>query len=404
MENPEEKIMEGVIAKMKSQGATDEQLKDLVEVMSEVISQGGVFLLVCLVGSRAYNTFTENSDYDFKLIHILPTDTVLRTNPSTEHFQETSYKPQIMSKSHDVVSYELGRFLQLLRKANPTIMELISTDERHVIYKKPLFRDLIPDHRPYLTKKFKDSFIGYATAQIKKARGLNKSIMNPQPEIRKDVLEFCYFLSEGQVKPAWEFLRTQLRENPKSKFTKEQILELTRGWSITKSAKGMQTFFVYPSKGGKGLLSSLDSVNLKLSSVHKSEMFDSWVMTFNLNGFQVHCKEHLSYWKWVKNRNPHRYNTNMEHGKGFDSKNMLQMVRLIKTAKEIALTGDIHVWRDDREELMKIRNGEVEYDELIDWATEQKAYIDKLYENSDLPEELSVEVIEELLFKFRALF
>jgi hypothetical protein len=40
---------------------------------------------------------------------------------------------------------------------------------------------------------------------------------------------------------------------------------------------------------------------------------------------------------------------------GYDTKHAMHLVRLIRMAKEILIEGVVHVYRDDREELMDIR-------------------------------------------------
>ncbi len=39
---------------------------------------------------------------------------------------------------------------------------------------------------------------------------------------------------------------------------------------------------------------------------------------------------------WVEHRNKARYNTNIEHGKNYDSKNLMHTFRLLDMAEEIA--------------------------------------------------------------------
>ena len=53
----------------------------------------------------------------------------------------------------------------------------------------------------YKLKKCELSFANYAMGQVKKARGLNKKIVNPEPEKRKELIDFCYVL-QGQGSPA----------------------------------------------------------------------------------------------------------------------------------------------------------------------------------------------------------
>ncbi len=74
-------------------------------------------------------------------------------------------------------------------------IELLYTPEECIRFKHPAF-DLI---RPevFLSKLCRQSFGNYAMGQIRKARGLNKKIVNPEPRKRRHLRDFCHIL-EGQ--------------------------------------------------------------------------------------------------------------------------------------------------------------------------------------------------------------
>ena len=46
----------------------------------------------------------------------------------------------------------------------------------------------------FITKQAYTSHVNYASAQIKKAKGQNKWINNPQPEKKPSELDFCWFV------------------------------------------------------------------------------------------------------------------------------------------------------------------------------------------------------------------
>ena len=91
----------------------------------------------------------------------------------------------------------------------------------------------------------------------------------------------------------------------------------------------------------------------------------------------------------------------MKHGKNYDSKNMMHTFRLLDMAKEILTEGKIKVRRENREELLKIRKGEWEYDDLIDLANAKMKAVEEAYENSSLPEEPNLTTVEQLLIEIR---
>jgi len=75
--------------------------------------------------------------------------------------------------------------------------------------------------------------------------------------------------------------------------------------------------------------------------------------------------------------------------------------RLLKMALEILQDGKVNVRRNDREELLAIKKGEREYDDLLQEANKMIADIELAYENSNLPETLDEAMIEQLLVEIR---
>jgi hypothetical protein len=75
--------------------------------------------------------------------------------------------------------------------------------------------------------------------------------------------------------------------------------------------------------------------------------------------------------------------------------------------REILEKGEVLVRRPDAEELLEIRNGAWEYDQLIEWAEEQERIMAKLYKTSTaVPKQpnrarldnLCLQLVEEALF------
>lgn len=110
------------------------------------------------------------------------------------------YQDQIASEKNDDTYYELNKFMRLLLKSNPTILEGLFVDDKFVRYEHPIMT-AIKEHRDeFLTKKCFDSFYSYGKSQIKKASGLYKLINWDIPE-RKEILDFVYtFHKQGSSK------------------------------------------------------------------------------------------------------------------------------------------------------------------------------------------------------------
>jgi len=74
-------------------------------------------ILKTLVGSRAHGLADKDSDYDYRGVYILSTSKILSLN--------YKYKgSDWIEGKEDNTSYEIGHFLKLATKCNPTIMEV----------------------------------------------------------------------------------------------------------------------------------------------------------------------------------------------------------------------------------------------------------------------------------------
>ena len=91
----------------------------------------------------------------------------------------------------------------------------------------------------------------------------------------------------------------------------------------------------------------------------------------------------------------------MSHGGGYDGKNCAHAVRLLEMSIEILKGEGINVRRKNREDLLAIRRGEWDYDELIKRMEGLKVELDSAYLTSNLPDDISSEFVNDLLIKIR---
>ena len=158
------------------------------------IKDKGLLLFECISGSKAYGLDTPQSDTDLKGVFYLPKD----------QFYGLEYIPQVNNETNDEVYYELGRFVELLCKNNPNILELLASPNECILYIHPLMDKLNIDM--FLSKVCKDTFAGYALTQIRKARGYKKKVVNPIEKERKTILDFCYIMDNYQSIPIKDWL------------------------------------------------------------------------------------------------------------------------------------------------------------------------------------------------------
>lgn len=117
-------------------------------------------LLKSLVGSRAHELHDDSSDYDYRAVHVVPTKEILRIGFK---YSGTSW----IEGSVDETSYEIGHFLQLCTKANPSVLEVLLADQTKIdtAYAKEM-RELLPFM--YDPNDAFNAFAGYSKNQQKK--------------------------------------------------------------------------------------------------------------------------------------------------------------------------------------------------------------------------------------------
>lgn len=370
-------------------------------------------LFKAIVGSQSYGTSTPTSDIDYKGVYIQDRNDILGFK----------YKEQI-TVTDDEVYYEVRRFIELLRTANPTMLELLYSPEECIIETSPQFQ-LIRDNRDkFLTKKCLKSFGGYAVAQIKKAEGLDKKMNWEKDKVtRKDLLDFCYVIENGQSIP-WKIWNSSrgyeekfigLVNIPNARDVygvyfdreafncfSESIPEgMRNGVKNIRKAAGATMGFGY-----KGLVKEGGSDNygisnqLRLSSIPKGET-SICTIVYNKDGYTSHCKDYKEYTEWLANRNTQRYVDIEGHGQKIDGKNMLHCRRLLDVAYEIATEGTIKVKRPNAEELLKIRKGEYDLKTILSKAQEDLTKLDEAYKNSSLPDDVDDDFVNDLLLQIR---
>ena len=342
------------------------------------IKDKGLLLFECISGSKAYGLDTPQSDTDLKGVFYLP----------KEQFYGLEYIPQISNETNDEVYYELGRFVELLCKNNPNILELLVSPDECILYKHPLMYKLSIDM--FLSKLSKDTFAGYALTQIRKARGYKKKVVNPMDKERKTVLDFCYIMDSYQSVLIKEWLD--------EKGLRQELC----GLSSIPHTKGMYAlFYDADNKYSYHGIAVKDTANeVSLSFISKGQQALTYLY-WNMEAYSLYCKEYKEYWDWVEERNDNRYQTNLNHGKNYDSKNMMHTIRLLQVAEEILRDGRLTVKRPNRDELLNIKSGNMDYDDLLAMADKLMKNIESYYLISSLPDVPDKEKAERILVEIR---
>lgn len=383
------------------------------------IRENGLIVYDVIYGSQAYGTNRPDSDKDQRGIFILP-DSILKSIETVDGFVDKNYYFEINDGTQNVVYYELRKFLFMLSNSKPNVFEILNVPDDCIIYKHPIMDYLLNNKDRFVNKKCYYTFTDYVRSQLNKASGLNK-MQNWESEkiTRKTPMDFCYALIDGKSIPLFQYFNEKridpkfcgLTKTPNSRDVYALYYDLSGAQCFSElydeiyrdnQKKWRQKKNFEMGKGYKGIQID-DSNEIRLSSIPKGETM-SFFITYNKDGYSMHCKDYKRYQTWLKERDESRYTDFQSHGQGLDGKNMLHCRRLFEMCEEMAGGKGVIVRRPNAKELLKIREGEVSLLELKKYAEGKLESIKTLFQNSSLPEDIDKENLNDLLCNMRKQF
>ena len=386
----------------------------------DIIRNDGRLLYEYIRGSHLYGLNNEDSDVDTSGVYACTKD---------ELFGCFGYRPQVTDARHDNTWFEIGELIRLLLKSNPTVMESLFVPNDKVLGKvHPLMQMVLDNREQFISKQCFNPFFGYAKSQIEKARGLNKKIVNPITE-RLTPFDFIYtFKGQGSTKfRDWLSNRNLHQEYcglvnvpnmhdiygvyydfgahiaayddwGKDKLFLAYACEYYGDESVTATKNRLNAMTPI---GYRGVINvEADGNELRLSSIDDKDTRPICFISYNQSGYSSHCRLYAEYQTWVKERNPKRYESNLD--KNYDSKNMMHCFRLMHMASEIAEGKGMILQRTwDRQFLMDVRNHKFEYEEIIERLEEEKEKMNQLMELSTIREEIDTDFVNQLMIDIR---
>lgn len=396
----------------------------------EEVEKNGWLAYKYIRGSQTYGLNTPESDTDYGGVFILPEEYLKGLR--------SKYVEQVSDAKGDIVYYEIGRWMELLLKGNPNVLESLFIPEDCIIGDiHPAVQLILDNKERFLTKECFNPLIGYAKSQIIKHKGLHKKINIPEDFKRKDILDFCYTFKNQGSQPIKEFLEEHhldqrycgLVSIPNMKdmfgvyydfaayfkfenidwyqtifetdtpiFPYDMFIDDYEVSNILKRIDNKE-FFHY-----KGIVEPDEltkSNEVRLSSIPKGEM-PICFMEYNKDAYIGHCIDYKEWSEWKKNRNPVRYENNKGHN--YDSKNMAHSIRLMTMGVELAEGKGFNVRRtNDREHLLAIRNHEMPYEDIMKEAEELNSIFQEKVKSTSLPDSIDYDFVNNLLIQARGL-
>ena len=277
----------------------------------------------------------------------------------------------------DLVVYELRKYISLAADANPNILEVVFADDSDILKITEAGRLLRANRHLFLSKKARHTFSGYAMSQLKRIESHRRWLLNPPtaPPQRKDFgLEERHIIPGDQIKAAEAIIRKQVEawENALPTF----------GVDVDDPAACIQMREL--------LVQTL--TEMRLSTDDERFQAAGRRVGFDANFLDMLDREHKytqkrrewdNYQQWCSGRNEARSVLERKHG--YDTKNAMHLVRLMRMCEEILRDGIVLVRRPDAEQLLDIRCGAWSYPQLMAWAHEKFASLASIAATSRLP-------------------
>lgn len=390
-----------------------------------------------LTGSHAYGTARPGSDVDLRGCCVAPLRVRLSFRTSFEQLtwqpssptaepplgpnsRKTNYVRAIARAAEhpsagpslraqaappDLVIFDLAKVVGLCAQANPNMLELLFLDEREILLSTPLWDRLRAQRYTFLSQRVRFTYAGYARGQLRRIQGHREWLLNP-PTQEPTRAEFG--LPQQSLVSADE--RSRIEEN---------IAKLVRSWSVDEAIdlpgaerdvlrERLREFWSAALLARPGtelpehtrVRMNDDELDEQLAEVAGASLGLGAQLLHTLTQerrYRGARKRWSQFQRWQRERNPKR--AALEAAHGYDSKHGMHLIRLLRMGVEILREGEVRVYRDDAQELLAIRDGELDYDALIAEAERLEQAMRVALETTSLPREVDEAALDELLFE-----
>ncbi len=339
--------------------------------------------LLVVGGSRAYGLHTPESDIDLKGCAVPPAAWL---HGFARHFEQVddpagigalavllSPEEQRIGSAHGLEGsvYALAKFMRLAADANPHVLDVLFCRDAEVRRVTDIGRALRNARHAFLSQRARDSFGGYAAAQLKRIRTHRSWLLHPpaSPPRREDFgLPERSLLPKDQLGAARAAIARQLDR-----------------WELDLDGLAPPDALRVRAQIAERVAEQVTADRFVLAGRAIGLHDDFIALMDRERRYGAARADYSRYQTWLANRNPAR--AALEAAHGYDTKHAAHLVRLLRMAREIVETGQVHVWRGDRdaEELSAIRAGAWDYDALEAWAASATAALAEASTDTPLP-------------------
>ena len=290
-------------------------------------------------GSYAYGTNVETSDLDIRGIAV---------ERSCEILGSSSFE-QFENRETDTVIYGLRKILKLMLNCNPNVLEMLGTKDEHIFICNKYGKMIKDNTNLFLSKRAIQSFGGYASAQLRRLQ--NALARDNYPQKEKEIHMLNTIKTQiATMKDRYEVfskenLNIYIDKSKKEDFESELFIDVN--------------FKHYPLRDFKNIYAEMSNVINDYDKLnHRNSKKDA---------------NHLN-------------------------KHAMHLIRLFIMGTELLEGRGINTYREnDREFLLKIRNGEFSYSEIFEMVNDYEKKFDYASKNTCLKDEPDYDKVEELM-------
>lgn len=342
-----------------------------------------IFLMVS--GSHAYGMATSTSDVDLRGVCVAPMSQRLGYQFNFEQYQGPLMQDSLMcipararfpgESFNDTTIYDIVKAVKLIADNNPNMMELLWGRDEDILRIWPIWEAFREIRDSFLSQRCKYTFMGYAHAQYKKIESHRKWLREPLLEKPKRT---DFGLQEVEELPPAAL--HQINQELKAKISSWGIEDLLSGATQDVLREKMKEFWTAT------LQCTNEDLPEQMYQLAEKALSLPEKLTEKLQaerGFRTALNKWNSFQKWKTERNPARAELEAKHG--FDTKHAAHLIRLSRMAVEILRDKRLNVFREDAEELLKIRRGEWSFEKLEEEFRTLETQVTELSKTTTLP-------------------
>ena len=364
-------------------------------------------IFLTLAGSQAHGTARHGSDVDLRGVCVAPLPLRLSLFASFEQYEgtlggELAAAARARLAAHptaaagldvkiESVVFDLAKLIGLCAAANPNALEILFADERDWVFETPAWRRLHQERHRFLTRKVQQTFLGYAMAQLKKIKSHRSWLLHPPA--KKPTREDFGLPGGGGTLGRDDQNRIEQSIADRIRSYGVADIEMPKPTRIAVHER-METFLRDVLAAGD------DEIETRLRAVasHALSLPPGVIAALNAEKrYRAAMKHWESYQAWKRQRNRARAALEREHG--YDTKHAMHLIRLMRMGLEALETGELRVRRDDADELAAIRDGALEFDDLLATASRLQTEMERAAATTALPPDVDREAIDQLAFE-----